>query len=230
MLYLLNHHKRCMRSSHGRLRLGVDISSESMEAIICFTSGIEPVRVLEWQMTLLSGWNWLELMLKAGDGGRGDENTEILHSWCFCPFFFPFLPFFPPSLSLAPEKQIRVFISVWLRLMQWGERLVILGWEGSYWKAKGKGICPALDVLKFKRTTRSSGHCTGLGSDLFGAHIAHKWSQCALGMPWGPLAFKGCCQKKANQTKLHLKQSSVQAPENPPSALLINIDQAGSWH
>lgn len=99
MLYLLNHHKLCMRSSHGRLRLGVDISSESMEAIICFTSGIEPVRVLEWQMTLLSGWNWLELMLKAGDGGRGDENTEILHNWCFCPFFSPFCLFFP-SLSL----------------------------------------------------------------------------------------------------------------------------------
>lgn len=201
MVYLLNHHKWCMRSSHGRLRLSLDISSESMEAIICFTSGIEPVQVLEWQITLLSGRNWLELMLKAGDGGRGDENTELLHNWCFCPSFFPFcLFFFLPSLSLAPEKQIRVFISVWLRLMQWGEGLVILRCEGSYWKAKGKGICPALDVLKFKRTTRSSGHCTGLGSDLFGAHIAHKWSQCALGMPWGPLAFKGCCQKKKGES------------------------------
>lgn len=170
-------------------------------------------------------------MLKAGDGGRGGENTEFLHNWCFCAFFFfPFWFFFFPFLPLAPEKQIRVFISVWLRLMQWGERLVILGWEETYWKAKGKGICPALDVLKLKGTTRSSGHCTGLGSDLFGAHIADKWSQCALGMPWDALAFKGCCQKKANQTKLHLKQSSVRTPGNPPSALLINIDQAGSWH
>lgn len=98
MVYLLNHHKWCMRSSHGRLRLCLDISSESMEAIICSTSGIEPVRVLEWEMTLLSGWNWLELMLKAGDGGKGGENTEFLHNWCFCAFCFPGFSFFPLSL------------------------------------------------------------------------------------------------------------------------------------
>lgn len=163
-------------------------------------------------MTLLSVWNW-SWCLKLGMGG---EVVKILNSSITGAFALPPATFFffSSPLSLAPEKQIRVF--VWLILMQWGESLVILRWEGTYWKAKEKGVYPALDVLKFKGATRSSGHCNGLGSDLFGAHITHKWSQCTLGMPWGPLPFKGCCQKKDKSNKIAFEAKQCPNPWKSP--------------
>lgn len=78
--------------------------------------------------------------------------------------------------------------------MSWGER-------EHAGKQKGRGFVMLWMCLEVKAVTRSGSCCAALGSDLSGADITHKWSQWALGMPWGPLAFRGCCQKKQSKQK-----------------------------
>lgn len=90
-------------------------------------------------------------MLKAGDGGRGGENTEFLHNWCFCAFFFfhfDFFFFFPP-LSLAPEKQISLYLCVAGTDAMRGEASDI-GVRGNLLESKKEGDLSCFGCIKIQ--------------------------------------------------------------------------------
>lgn len=152
--------------------------------------------------------------------------VKTLNSFITCAFvhFFSFSPPLPRS-SFCKANQSLYLCAAESDAMR-GEAHE-LGWGGTCWKAKGKGVVMLWMCLEVKAVTRSGSRCAALGSDLSGADITHKWSQWALGMPWGPLAFRGCCQKKQSKQKCIWSKAVPKPLEIRPQHFLLTLTRQG---
>lgn len=114
-----------MHSGHDSTQLCWGILSESMEAIICFTSAIEPARVLQWWTALSSAWN--RLLPMPGAGRVVLKTLNFLITCIFVPFFF-----FSVSCSGFCEANQNLN-SAWLNPLQLGRG----SWNGLRGKMLG---------------------------------------------------------------------------------------------